>query len=118
MSETNHYLAPDFAVAPQLSPDQVRALAAQGFRSVVNNRMEQEPGQPPEAELRAAAQEANLQYERQPVDPSQITLEDVARFAELLERLPRPILAFCRSGSRSSILYRAVVEGVHRRAAR
>jgi uncharacterized protein (TIGR01244 family) len=118
MSAPIHYLAPDFAVAPQLSPDQVRALAAQGFRSVVNNRMEQEPGQPPEAELRAAAQEANLQYERQSVDPSQITLEDVARFAELLERLPRPILAFCRSGSRSSILYRAVVEGVHRRAAR
>jgi uncharacterized protein (TIGR01244 family) len=85
---------------------------------VVNNRMEQEPGQPPEAELRAAAQEANLQYERLPVNPSHMTVEDVARFAELLERLPRPILAFCRSGSRSSILYRAVVEGVHRRAAR
>jgi uncharacterized protein (TIGR01244 family) len=118
MSAPIQYLAADFAVAPQLSPEQVRALAAQGFKSVVNNRMEQEPGQPPEAELRAAAQEAHLQYERLPVNPSQITLEDVARFAELLERLPRPILAFCRSGSRSSILYRAVAEGVHRRAER
>lgn len=118
MSPPIQYLAEDFAVAPQLSPDQVRALAAHGFRSVVNNRLEQEPGQPPEGELRAAAAQANLQYERLPVHPSQITLDDVARFAELLERLPRPILAFCRSGTRSSTLYRAVAEGVHRRDAR
>ena len=115
MSTPISYLAHDFAVAPQLTPDQVRALAAQGFRSVVNNRLEQEPGQPPEAELRAAAADANLHYERLPVHPAQITIDDVARFAELIERLPRPILAFCRSGSRSSILFRAVVQGVHRR---
>jgi len=118
MSAPIQYLADDFAVAPQLSPEQVKSLAAHGFRSVINNRLEREPGQPPEAELRAAAEEANLQYERLPVNPAQISVEDVARFAELLERLPRPILAFCRSGSRSSILYRAVAQGVHRRAPR
>ena len=115
MSAPIQYLADDFAVAPQLSPEQVKSLAAHGFRSVINNRLEREPGQPPEAELRAAAEEANLQYERLPVNPAQISVEDVARFAELLARLPRPILAFCRSGSRSSILYRAVLDGVHRR---
>jgi uncharacterized protein (TIGR01244 family) len=115
MSAPIQYLAEDFAVAPQLSPEQVKSLAAQGFRSVINNRLEQEPGQPPEAELRAAASEAKLEYERLPVNPAQITMEDVVRFAALLERLPRPILAFCRSGSRSSILYRAVAQGVHRR---
>ena len=115
MTTPINYLAEDFAVAPQLTPEQVRGLAAHGFRSVINNRQEHEPGQPPEAELRAAAAEAHLHYERQPVNPSQISVQDVARFAELLERLPRPILAFCRSGSRSSILYRAVAEGVHRR---
>ncbi|HSN21400.1 MAG TPA: TIGR01244 family sulfur transferase [Usitatibacter sp.] len=118
MSAPINYLAEDFAVAPQLTADHIRALAAHGFRSVVNNRLEHEPGQPPEGELRAAAAEANLHYERLPVNPAQITLEDVARFAELIERLPRPIVAFCRSGSRSSILYRAVAEGVHRRMAR
>lgn len=115
MSLPLHYLAPDFAVAPQLSPDQIRSLAASGFRSVVNNRLEHEPGQPPEEAIRAAAAESNLAYERLPVNPANITIQDVARFAELIERLPRPILAFCRSGSRSSILYRAVAEGVHRR---
>ena len=110
-----HYLAPDFAVAPQLTPEQIRGLAASGFRSVVNNRLEQEAGQPPEDAIRAAAAEANLEYERLPVHPAHITIEDVARFAALVERMPRPIVVFCRSGSRSSILYRAMVEGVHRR---
>lgn len=115
MSAPINWLAKDFAVAPQLTPEQVRSLAALGFKSVINNRQAHEPGQPPEAELRAAAAEANLSYVRQPVNPAQIGVQDVARFAELLETLPRPILAFCRSGSRSSILYRAVAEGVHRR---
>jgi len=113
-----HFLAPDFAVAPQLAPEQMAALAASGIRSVVNNRLEQEAGQPPETQLRAAAAASNLAYERLPVDPGHITLEDVARFAELIERLPRPIVAFCRSGSRSGILYRAAAEGVHRRDGR
>lgn len=110
-----NYLAPDFAVASQLSPEQIRELAASGFRSFVNNRLEHESGQPPEEAIRAAAEESNVEYERLPVDPARITVEDVARFAELIERMPRPTVAFCRSGSRSSILYRAVVEGVHRR---
>lgn len=110
-----NYLAPDFAVASQLAPEQMQALAASGFRSVVNNRLEREPGQPPEDALRAAAAASNLEYERLPVDSGHITIDDVARFAELIERLPRPIVAFCRSGSRSGILYRAALEGVHRR---
>ncbi len=118
MSLPLNYLAPDFAVAPQLTPEHMRDLAANGFRSVVNNRLEQEGGQPPEVELRAAAAASNLEYERLPVHPAHITIEDVARFAELIERLPRPIVAFCRSGSRSSILYRAALEGVHRRHGR
>ena len=115
MSLPLNYLAPDFAVAPQLSPEQIRRLGESGFRSVVNNRLEQEAGQPPEDAIRAAAADANIRYERLPVHPAHITIDDVARFAALIERLPRPIVAFCRSGSRSSILFRAVAEGVHRR---
>ncbi|HXZ49478.1 MAG TPA: TIGR01244 family sulfur transferase [Usitatibacter sp.] len=113
-----NYLAPDFAVAPQLTPDQMRGLAASGFRSVVNNRLAQESGQPPEGELREAATASNLAYVHLPVHPARITIEDVARFAELIEHLPRPIVAFCRSGSRSGLLYQAVMQGVHLRAAR
>lgn len=104
------FLTPDFAVAPQLTPEQVAALAAQGIRSVVNNRPDNEsPGQPPERALREAAQGANLEYEFLPVDSAHITAQDVAQFAELLKRLPKPMVAFCRSGTRSGRLFQAAM---------
>lgn len=101
------YLAPDIAVAPQLQPEEMAAVAAEGFKSVINNRMPQEPGQPAQEQLRAAATQAGMQYEWQPVNPAMISAQDVERFAALLDSLPRPILAFCRSGSRSSALIQA-----------
>lgn len=101
------FVAPDIAVAPQLFPEQMSTVAAEGFRSVINNRMPQEPGQPSQDALREAAVQAGLAYEWQPVNPAAINEQDVERFAALLERLPRPVLAFCRSGSRSSILVQA-----------
>jgi len=101
------YLADDFAVAPQILPEQMAALAKEGFRAVVNNRLEQEPGQPAQEELRAAAEAAGLRYEWQPVSSGMITPQDVARLAELMQDLPRPLLAFCRSGTRCTALYQA-----------
>lgn len=110
MSVPLTYLAPDFAVAPQLTPGQVAELATLGIRSVVNNRPENEaPGLPPERALREAAEGAKLEYAYQPVDSSRITAEDVRDFAALLERLPRPMVAFCRSGNRSGRLYQAAI---------
>jgi uncharacterized protein (TIGR01244 family) len=101
------YVAPDIAVAPQILPEHMAALAAEGFRSIVNHRMEGEPGQPPQHALREAATAAGLRYEWQPVNPMMIGMGDVAGFVDLLERLPRPVLAFCRSGHRSNVLYQA-----------
>ncbi len=101
------FLAPDFAVAPQLQPEHMAELAAQGFRSVVNNRLEQEPGQPPQEALRQAAQAAGLEYEWQPVHPAMISTQDVSAFADIMGRLPRPTLAFCRSGTRCTTLFQA-----------
>lgn len=105
------YLAPDFATAPQMHPDQMRELAASGFRSVVNNRPDFEggPDQPEDRALREAALAANLEYVFLPVSPNYFTPEQVAKFAELLARLPKPVLAFCRSGTRSGKLYRAAL---------
>jgi uncharacterized protein (TIGR01244 family) len=103
------FVAPDIAVAPQLELDQLAAAAAQGFKSVINNRMPEELGQPSQDDLRAAASRAGLNYEWQPVNPAAIGPQDVARFAQLLDSLPRPILAFCRSGSRSTALFNAAM---------
>lgn len=100
------YLANDVAVAPQLDPEQLAAAAAEGFKSVINNRLPEELG-PLQDVLREAATRAGLRYEWQPVNPAAISAQDVAQFAKLLETLPRPILAFCRSGTRSTALFNA-----------
>ena len=102
-------LSPDLSVAPQLGPEAMAALAEAGFKSVINNRPDFEggPNQPTHASIEAAAKAAGLSYAFLPVAPSYQSPEEVARFAELLATLPRPILAFCRSGTRSGKLYRA-----------
>jgi uncharacterized protein (TIGR01244 family) len=109
MSLPAQRLDDDVSVAPQLSPEAMTEAAAAGFRSVVNNRPDFEggPGQPTSAAMEAAARAAGLAYAFLPVAPSVQTAEEVARFAALLAELPKPILAFCRSGARSGKLWRA-----------
>jgi len=102
-------LSPDLSVAPQLVPQAMTAVAQAGFKSVINNRPDFEggPQQPTNASIEAAARAAGLAYAFLPVASNHQTPEEVARFAELLATLPKPILAFCRSGTRSGKLYRA-----------
>ena len=102
-------LSADVCVAPQLHADAMAWAAANGFKSIVNNRPDFEggPHQPTSAELEAAATAAGLRYAHLPVQPAAQTPEEIARFAALLAELPKPILAFCRSGTRSGKLYRA-----------
>jgi uncharacterized protein (TIGR01244 family) len=102
-------IAADVCVAAQLSPAAMAEAAAAGFRSVVNNRPDHEhgPGQPSSAELEAAARAAGLEYRHLPVDGGWQSPEQIAAFAVLLAELPRPLLAFCRSGARSARLYAA-----------
>ena len=114
MSALNaNQLAPDLSVAPQLDPAAMQAAAAAGFRSVINNRPDFEggPDQPTSAAMESAARAAGLEYRYLPVHPAVQTPEDIARFAELMKSLPKPILAFCRSGTRSGKLYRAATGG-------
>jgi uncharacterized protein (TIGR01244 family) len=88
-------------------------LARLGFRSVVNNRpdFEHGPDQPTNAAIEAAARAAGLEYRFLPVDSGYQSPEEIARMAELLAELPRPLLAFCRSGARSTRLYAAAAHG-------
>ena len=100
-------VAPDGCVAPQLSPESMAEAARAGFRSVINNRpdFEHGPQQPTNAAIEAAARAAGLEYRFLPVDSGYQSPEEIAAFAHLLKELPRPILAFCRSGARSTRLY-------------
>jgi uncharacterized protein (TIGR01244 family) len=102
-------IAPDVCVAPQLEPSAMALAAEAGFRSVINNRPDFEggPTQPTSASIEAAARAAGLEYVHLPVSGGYQSPEEIARFAELLNTLPRPLLAFCRSGARSTKLYLA-----------
>jgi len=106
-------LSPDVCVAPQLGPESMASVAQAGFKSVVNNRPDFEggPDQPTHASIEAAAKAAGLVYEFLPVAPNYQSPEEIARFADLLATLPKPVLAFCRTGTRSGKLYRAATGG-------
>ncbi|HZF81274.1 MAG TPA: TIGR01244 family sulfur transferase [Rubrivivax sp.] len=99
-------IAADVCVAPQLTPEAMAQAAAAGFKSVVNNRpdFEHGPDQPTSAAVEAAARAAGLEYRWLPVDGGYQSPEQIAEMASLLAELPRPLLAFCRSGARSARL--------------
>ena len=103
------WLASDFATAPQLSPEDLAQAAAAGFRSIVNNRPDFEggPSQPTSQAIAQAASAAGVDYAFLPVQSAFQTPAEIARMGELLGTLPKPMLAFCRSGTRSGNLYRA-----------
>ena len=102
-------LSADVCVAPQLDPAAMAWAAQAGFKSVINNRPDFEggPDQPASSQIEAAAIAAGLRYVYLPVAPTVQTPDEIARFAQLLADLPKPILAFCRSGTRSGKLFRA-----------
>ena len=95
-------LSPDFAVAPQLTREDVASAAAEGFTTIISNRPEDEaPGQPSDADLIAAAQSAGITFRALPFrgpPPPAIVAETVL----VIEQARGPVLAFCRSGSRSA----------------
>jgi uncharacterized protein (TIGR01244 family) len=102
-------IAPGVCVAPQLTPAAMAEAARAGFRSVINNRpdFEHGPDQPTSAEIEAAAHAAGLAYRHLPVAGGHQTADEIAAFARLLQELPQPLLAFCRSGARSTRLFAA-----------
>ena len=61
--------------------------------------------------FRSAAHAAGLEYRHLPVDGGWQSPEQIAAFADLLKALPQPMLAFCRSGARSTRLYQQAIAG-------
>ncbi|HMI18823.1 MAG TPA: TIGR01244 family sulfur transferase [Sphingomonas sp.] len=99
-------LDPSISVFGQIEPEDVAAAKAQGFTTIVNNRPEgEQPGQPAGTEIEAAAKAAGLDYVAIPVDHSGFADWQVAAMADALETAKGPVLAFCRSGTRSTFLW-------------
>lgn len=97
-------LSDELTVSDQLKPEDMAALAAQGYRAVICNRPDgEEPGQPTMAENKAAAEAAGLAYATLPV-AGRPTEAQGDSFAALVETLPKPIVAHCKAGGRSAVL--------------
>lgn len=95
----------DFTTAPQISLADVAEAARLGFRTIISNRPDgEEPGQPTAAEVAAAAQAAGLAFHHIPVRGAP-TAEQVEATQAVLQDAAEPVLAFCRSGTRSIVTW-------------
>lgn len=94
------------SVSPQIRVEDIPEIAQQGFRTLIANRPDQEEaGQPAMTDIEAAARAHGLDWIYMPVESGNITDEDVERFIPVIRNARKPILAFCRSGTRCTILW-------------
>ena len=104
------------SVAPQILPEDMAEIAASGFTAIVNNRPDGEDyGQPNGDEVAAAAQAAGLTYTAIPITHSGFSHPQIDAMAAVLAEATGPVLAYCRSGTRSCNLWAlaAVKAGAH-----
>ena len=99
-------LTPALSVSPQLNEADVAEAASAGFRAIIDNRPDgEEPGQPTAAEMSALATAHGLGFAHVPTVGGKISDEDVALMAHVLADLEGPVLAYCRTGTRSTTLW-------------
>lgn len=94
------------SVGPQISIADVAELAQAGIVTLINNRPDGEDhGQPASAEIAAAAEQACLGYHHIPIAGGGVTPQAVQAMMEALDAADGPAVAFCRSGTRSTMLW-------------
>ena len=99
-------LTPNYAVSPQISPEDLPLIAEAGFSTVICNRPDAE--NPPDwhaAAMAEAAAAAGLQFHNLPLTHQTMTPENVARQRDLIDAATGPVLAYCASGTRSSVIW-------------
>lgn len=99
-------LSPELSVAGRLDRSDIEALAKAGVRTILNNRPDgEDPGQLPAADARRLAESLGLAYRHIPVTAATLTRADVDAFAAALREAATPVVAHCRSGTRSTLLW-------------
>ncbi len=97
----------DFAVAGQITPEEVQRVAEAGFKTIVCARPDhEEPGQPNFAVIASAAKKAGLHAVHIPVSGG-LGEGQLIRMEAALKDLPKPMFGYCRSGARAGSLYSA-----------
>ncbi|WP_212523453.1 bifunctional protein tyrosine phosphatase family protein/NAD(P)/FAD-dependent oxidoreductase [Actibacterium sp. MT2.3-13A] len=99
-------IAPSFAASPQIRPADVARAVQAGYKTIVCNRPDGEADdQPPAAEIAEAARAAGVEFRYLPIKPGQFTDDLIRSFEDVLSTCKGPILAYCRTGTRSSTLW-------------
>lgn len=99
-------LTPRHAVSPQISPEHLPAIAAAGYTTVICNRPDSEvPVDQQAAAIRAAAEAAGLRFEVLELTMQTMTPQNVAQQRALIDGSDGPVLSYCRSGTRCSVVW-------------
>lgn len=99
-------LTDHISASPQITPAQVAEAAEQGVTLIVNNRPDgEEEGQPTGAEIEAAAKAAGLEYLAIPVSGGGFAEPQVNAMIQALDSTAGQVLAYCRTGTRSTLLW-------------
>jgi sulfide:quinone oxidoreductase len=99
-------LTPALSVAGQIAAADLPEIAGAGFRSIICNRTDGEAAdQPGFSEIERAARSAGLEVRYLPAESGKVSDEQGAEFGRMMEELPRPVLAYCRSGMRSATMW-------------
>ncbi len=99
-------LSDTYAVSPQIVPDDIPAIAAAGYTTVICNRPDREnPAELAVETLRAAIEAAGMALVVNPIIGGALTMENVDSQRAVIDGAPGPVLAYCASGNRSSIVW-------------
>ncbi|WP_415234085.1 TIGR01244 family sulfur transferase [Pseudorhodobacter sp.] len=99
-------LTPTYAVSPQIETSDLPAIKAAGFVAVINNRPDAEiPPNLHSSTMRSAAEAAGLAFFANPVIGGMLTMENVTEQAAAIQAAGGPVLAYCASGNRCSMVW-------------
>ena len=100
------------STAPQACPEDMAQVAQAGFVSVMNNRPDFEGGvdQPTAQAVEAAARAHGLHFYHLPFSGAELSPTLARQFAQMLGDAPKPILLYCRTGTRSTMIFRMALE--------
>lgn len=99
-------LIPDFWVSPQIEQPEIDEAARRGFTLIVNNRPDGEADdQTPGAEIERGARAAGMDYIAIPIGQGGFGEAQVGALADAIAGAGGPVLAYCRSGTRSTLLW-------------
>ena len=101
-----------FSSCPQISPEDIPSIAALGYKTIINNRPDNEGGatQPTSESIKLAAEQAGLHYIHIPVIPNNITPSNIETCVNFVADRPTPILGFCKTGMRATSLFKATLQ--------